>query len=111
MLPSFCKDVAKVLRAPLIEQRGSKVRDWTNAEEHTLSECSLQIVETLNKSGARESTYTSLKLYCQPKADIQKGDKVIVDDVAYMVEGEPFNWVSPRGKVSHVEVKLVRWNG
>ena len=33
-LPSFCRETVTVLRAPLVDQRGTKVRDWSQATEH-----------------------------------------------------------------------------
>lgn len=111
MLPSFCKDVAVIYRAPFIEQRGSKVRDWTNATAQKVKGCSLQQIETESNNGIRENSHSTFYLYCPPNTDISKGDKVVIGGIDYMVEGEPFEWNSPTNAVSHVEAKLIRRKG
>lgn len=111
-LPSFCRETVTVLRAPLVDQRGTKVRDWTKAVEHFVTGCSVQFGSTSTDRGEpRDAVSSSAVLYAPPGADIKAGDRVSCAYGEFSVEGEPMPRVSPTGAVSHVECSLARWEG
>jgi len=112
MLPSFASATVKIQRAALVETRGSTIRDWDNYTEHCLSGCEVQETSTAsNELGRAEQVTDRWELYAPPCADIQTGDRVIFHGEAYEVDGAPFKWKSPTGRVSHTRAHLVRWSG
>ena len=46
MLPSFCREVVTVSRAPLAAMRGTYERDWSSASSHEVAGCSVQPSQT-----------------------------------------------------------------
>ena len=111
-LPSFCREAVKVSRAPLIDQRGTKARDWANAEEHGLAGCSVQFGSTSTDRGEpREAVSSAATLYAPPGADVEAGDRVSCALGEFWIEGRPMPRVSPTGATSHVECPLSRWEG
>ena len=111
-LPSFCRETVAVLRAPLVDQRGTKVRDWTKAVEHFVTGCSVQFSSTSTDRGEpRDAVSSSATLYAPPGADVATGDRVSCAFGEFWVEGQPMPRVSPTGAVSHVECPLARWEG
>lgn len=112
MLPSFCTRTVTVIRAPLVESRGARVRDWGAASTHEITGCSAQPAGTGLATGeARLATTVRLTVLMPPGSDILKGDRVLVDGLTYDIDGEPQAWVSPTGRLSHIIVNLVDWRG
>lgn len=112
MLPSFCKDEVEISRAPLVDRRGTKVRDWDNAVTHKLTGCSLQDVSTDTAwTYVRQGVTLRAVLYAPPGSDIMEGDRVSFDGRQFSVDGSPMPRRSPTGRVSHVECNLTDWSG
>ena len=113
MLPSFCRDVVTVLRAPLAERRGSMVREWKNATKHIIAGCSLQEGSSSTEFGGaqRDSTDSDATLYLPPGADIAAGDRVTMGSRRWEVSGVPQSIRSATGNVSHVRATLKEWRG
>lgn len=111
MLPSFCKSQIMVSRAPYIEERGSRIRDWNNASTFVIAGCSVQPADTSGDNKDREQTEISATLYAGPYADIEQGDRIIYNGVIYDIIGEPYLWESPTGKLNYIGAKLKEWNG
>lgn len=111
-LPSFCRDAVVVLRAPLVDRRGAKERDWGSSSSHEVAGCSVQIGSTSTDRGdPRESVSSAATLYAPPGADIAAGDRISCASGTFSVEGIPMPRTSPSGAVSHVECQLSRWEG
>lgn len=111
-LPSFCRETVTVLRAPLVDQRGTKVRDWSQAVEHYVTGCSVQFASTMtNRGEPREAVSDTATLFAPPGADIKAGDRLSTSMGEFAVEGHPMPRVSPTGAVSHVECSLAWWGG
>ena len=111
-LPSFCREAVTVMRAPLIDQRGTKVRDWLKAEIHRVSGCSVQLESTASGRGdPREAVSDTATLFAPCGADIEAGDRIASSMGEFAVEGRPMPRVSPTGAVSHVECRLAWWEG
>lgn len=73
MLPSWCQDTVTVLRAPVVVRNGREHRDWTQAESHDLTGCSLQpsSTETGFDGARRDASASAARLLCPPGSDIQ----------------------------------------
>lgn len=110
-LPSFAKDSITVYRAPLADDRGTKVRDWSRATYHQVTGCSVQFRETGTAYDAREAITVRAVVYMPPDANIQAEDQVVFDGVRYSIDGSPFLLRSPSGRVSHKKATLVDWEG
>ena len=111
-LPSFCTETVTVTRAPYIEQRGVKVRDWDNAQSHYVTGCSVQYASTTtDREEPRDARQSDATLYAPPGADIQPEDRITCAFGIFAVDGRPMPRVSPTGAVSHVEVGLSMWEG
>lgn len=111
-LPSFCRETVTVLRAPLVDQRGTKVRDWANAVEHYATGCCVQFASTSTDRGEpREAVSDAATLFAPSGADIMAGDRIATSMGEFAVEGHPMPRVSPTGAVSHVECSLAWWEG
>lgn len=111
MLPSFANKSVTITRAPWIETRGTRERDWSNAEIHTVRGCSIQPANTFSDRNQREAVEYDAVLYAPENADIQAGDKVTYNGRIYLVQGAPMLWESPTGAVSHLQVMLGAQNG
>lgn len=111
MLPSFCTETVTIERAPLETVRGSAVRDWTKAQPHTISGCSVQPASTSSNEERAEQVTDRWELYAPPGADIETGDRVMWSGHTFDIDGAPYQWASPTGRVTHLHAHLVRWEG
>lgn len=112
MLPSFCRDVVTVIRAPLVDRRGTQVRDWANATSIEIGGCSVQPSQsTRDFDGRTLSVSEEWALYAPPGADIRAGDRVSWRGVDYEINGAPMPWESPTGRISHIWARLSEWSG
>lgn len=111
MMPSFCQDSVKILRAPLVDERGTKVRNWTNATEHTIYPCSVQPASTSAYLADRENLHIKMTLYAESNADIKKFDRVVFNDETFEIDGAPYIWKSPSGATSHKICSLISTDG
>lgn len=112
MIPTFCNDTVTVLRAPWVSERGSKVRDWSQAVSHNESGCSFQIGATSSDTGEpREQEQAEAVLYANPGADFEAGDRVEFAGAVWVVDGIPYGRTSPFGGIDYVRVSLRRWQG
>lgn len=116
-LPSFARDTITVMRTTKFEERGVEVYDWDSAKTHDITGCSVQFTTTAlngvlsaNKS-ARDSLMVRAIAYIPPDADIQKGDVVLFKGSRYLIDGCPYDVLSPTGRVSHIKCNLVDWEG
>lgn len=112
MLPSWCKHTVTVLRAPTVTKGMRTERDWPKATSHTLTGCSVQPAVTSTGFGTVDAVSTAdATLYAPPFADIAEGDRVEFDGATYVVDGIPYEWQSPTGRVSHLQARLRKWAG
>lgn len=110
MLPIWCNDTVTVSRAPYVEQRGTRVRDWANATEHEVAGCSVQPAGTSTSWGdPRQAVNVQANLFAPLGADIQEGDRIGFMGRSYAMNGAPLPYRSPTGAASHLFVQLVEW--
>ena len=109
---SFMTETVTVLRAPLVDRRGTKVRDWANAVSHELHSCLVTGVATSqDRDGRVTQVDDRRRLRCMYDADVEKGDRVVWGGITYEVDGEVFKTKSPTGRVSSTRCTLARWEG
>lgn len=112
MLPSWCKQTVTVLRAPTRTVGKRTERDWANAQTHTIGGCSVQPAGTSTGFGTMDAVANAdAILYAPPSADIAEGDRVEFGGATYVVDGIPYGWESPTGRVSHLQARLTKWAG
>lgn len=110
MLPSWCSDTVTVWRAPLATTGMRTERDWSQAAPHTVSGCSLQPAGTSTAFGTVDAVAgADAILYAPPASDIQEGDRIEFGGAVYVVDGIPYAWKSPTGRVTHRQARLTAW--
>ena len=111
-LPSFCRETVAVLRAPLVDSRGTVERDWARAASHVVRGCSAQPSSTSTGRGEpRSAVSEDAVLFAPPGSDVMEGDRVTCRLGTFVVDGEPMAWESPTGAVSHLRAALRSWRG
>ena len=112
MLPSWCKDVVTIERAPLVEKRGTKVRDWTSADEIEITGCSVQERTTARDMDGRTLQIANgAVLYAPIDAEIQAGDRIVFNGHRYEIAGNPLDYPGATGRLSHKKILLSEWSG
>ena len=87
------------------------VRDWAHAETHTITGCSVQPSATASNFERSEQVTDRWQLFAPPKSDLMTGDRVEFDGTTYDLDGAPYEWTSPTGRVSHLQAHLIEWEG
>ena len=111
MLPSFCNDTVIRIRPSLKESRGSKIFDWDNASELTISGCSMQPATTsLSTDGRVLGIQDEWTLFAPSGADIQAGDRIMYNGLPYIVQGDVR--IQPAAlNLQHLHITLRRYSG
>lgn len=109
---SFMNETVTVIRAPLKDVRGTKVRDWANAATHAVENCLVTAQSTMQDRDGRElqisDTYRLRAMY---DADIDAGDRITWDGETFEVDGDVFKTKSPTGRVSSTRCAISKWSG
>lgn len=101
-----------VLRPSKTEERGVEVSDWDNPAKHEVAGCSVQPASTSREFGGRVAQVVDgWTLIAPPDADVAEGDRVEFGGRAYEIDGAPYRWDSPTGRVSSLQAHLVDWRG
>ena len=112
MLPSWANDTVTRIRPATKESRGSLIPDWSKATSLSISGCSMQPTSTtLSQDGRILGVSDGYTCYLPPGSDIAAGDKIQFDGKDYQIIGEPRQWKSPTGRVTHIQAQLERWAG
>lgn len=112
MLPSFCNQSIKVVRAKkTTTSRDSEVPDWADTTTTTVTGCSVQPASTsLSQDGRVLGINDSWTAYVPEGTDVKAGDHIEFDGETYEINGEPRKWTGP-SRTSHIQLNLVRWEG
>lgn len=110
MFVSFARETVVVVEPVIVEQRGKKVRTYPDTGV-SVAGCSVQPGASSEDTALRENVTIRWTVFMPPNVRVSAYSKVIVRGRAYQVEGEPQEWRSPTGRVSHVAVYLVDWKG
>lgn len=115
MLPSFAIQNGQTvtrIRPGAKTQRGSSVPDWDHAAELAISGCSVQPAGTsLSQDGRVLGVSDGYTVYMPPNSDVQAGDRIVYDGDVYTIDGRPRKWKSATGRLDHIMISIVRWNG
>lgn len=118
MLPSFCKKTVTVIHPSTKVERGTTIPDWTNVTKHVVHGCSMQPsstdstqVRNMRLVPSVNSTETAYTLFMPPNSPVQSGDRMVIDSKTWSVDGEPMEWESASGALSHMVVELKRYRG
>ena len=106
MLPSFCTVQVTRYRAPLVDSRGSKVRDWEHATTAAIPGCEIQRTVDNSDINGRENTRDNYTLWAPPGSDVKFMDRISDGATTYQVVETPYNGRSPTGAVSHLVATL-----
>jgi len=110
MLPSFARESVTVERAPLVDSRGTKVRDWAHSVAAEVGGCNVQPVSSsVSWNDPAQAVTVRARLFAPPSADIQAGDRITYNGAQYAIDGNPHAWKSPTGAVDHIECALIDW--
>lgn len=109
---SFMDQTVEVLRAPLVESRGSLVPDWDAAERHEVGSCLVTDAGTSQDRDGRSGHAEGRKVLRAPYgADVRAGDRVVCGGETYEVDGEVHRTESPTGRASSLKCELAAWKG
>lgn len=106
---SFATETLTRLRAPLILDHGSQVRDWNNAAAVALPGWTLQPGSGTEDVLHRDAVRVDWTAHGPYDADILPTDKVRLLSGDYAIIGEPERWKSPTGRISSTKLLLQRW--
>ncbi len=112
MLPSWANDTVTRLRPSAKDVRGSTVYDWSNPDQLIITGCSVQPAGTsLTQDGRVQGITDGYTCYLPPGSDVRAGDRIRYNGHDYTINGEPREWRSPTGRVTHMQLNIERWRG
>lgn len=87
--------------------------DWDAADELDIEGVAIEPRPSSEPvQDARNAVTSGFTLYAPPDADVLPGDRVLVRDVTYDVEGEPAHWRNPfNGSTPGVVIQTKAVNG
>lgn len=110
MMPSWARDTVTIHRAPLVDERGTQVRDYDKAETHEIRRCSFQHANSQTTwNDPRQAVTVKANLWLPSGSDIAEGDLVEFEGTKYAIDGAPHPWRSPSGRVDHIQCALIDW--
>ena len=111
-LPVWCHDTVTVQRAPLVDDRGSRVRDWAHADAWQVEGCSVQPSAMPAQPGDREGQRSEeWSLWLPMDADILDTDRVLFDGRTFTIVDGIRPWRDPFGRLDHLQATIRRWEG
>lgn len=111
-IPSWCRQEITRIRPGITTSRGSTVYDWSNPDELTIANCSVQPASTgLSLDGRELGINKDYTVYLPPEADVIAGDRILFEGDMYIISGEPKPWMSATGRVNHIQLSIERWSG
>lgn len=109
---SWATQTIKRIRPGVKTVRGSDIRDWDNADELLIGNCSMQPAgNTLSQDGRVLGVFDGYTCYAPINADIRAGDRIEFGGQLYEINGEPNLWQSATGNLNNMLLNLVRWSG
>jgi hypothetical protein len=102
------------VRAPEVtDARGNPARDWSDADEVTITGAAVAPRFEGSLTGAvRDGRIVGLTVYLPAGADVVATDRMVVRGESYRIESDPGDWRQPwSGRAVGVTVQLVRVEG
>lgn len=101
-----------VRRAPIVAYGMRRERDWSQASDHSISECALvRPTSSTDWDDPARTRAIDMVLIAPYGSDIREGDRISYGGRTYEVDGVPEDRESPTGAVSHLRAALVAWSG
>lgn len=111
VLSFFTQSVIRI-RPGSKTSRGSAIPDWDAASEVEIANCSVQPASTsLSQDGRILGISDGYTAFLPPDADVVAGDHIRYNGNEFTIDGEPRPWISPSGRLDHIQLALVRWDG
>lgn len=108
---SFWRQSIVRIRPGKKTERGSEMPDWSNTEELTIEECSVQPSSTsLSQDGRVLGVQDGLTVYAPIDADVKAGDRIRYAGNVYTINGDPLIWPGA-ATLDHIQLNLQRWRG
>lgn len=109
MLSSFARQEVFRLRPARIRDRYQKlVDDWTNAQPVSIGICVFVPDNSDETFVNGERVISRYRLAAPKDADLSAGDRIVVEGVTYLVDGDPAQVPSPSGRLDYTEAFAVR---
>lgn len=108
-LPSFATQTITVQRAPMVDDHGTDVPDWTDPDEHDETGCSVQPAPGTEDLIGRDQITTIWTVYAPLAADVLTTDRVVYQGDTFEVDGPIRRWET--GVLDHVEFGLKAADG
>ncbi len=112
MLMSFMRQEVTVVRPSWLDDRGTLVPDWDEPDStQVVKGCSVQPGASVESLGGRQGVTIRWTVYMPPGVDMSAHDGILYEGKRYQIDGVPRPWQSPTGRLSHIEVLLIDWQG
>lgn len=113
MLLSFYTQTVTRIRPATKIVRGSEIPDWEGTWDILeIPGCSVQPAATsLSMDGRVLGINDGVTCYMPADADVREGDRIVFKGKTYTINGDPRDWPSATGRLDHIQLNLVRWQG
>lgn len=111
-LTSFATLSVVVVHPAMVDQHGVQVPDWETATRRTIDECWFAEPQGQEQvAGRRDAVASKGVLHAPFDAGIEVIDRVEFDDLTYEVDGPVMVKRSPTGRLNHLRMDLLLWEG
>lgn len=76
---------------------GADVPDWTTPTETEIQARGVEPVSSSEDNDGRQAVITGFRVYLPSGSDVAPGDRVVLREQTYEVDGMPADWRSPWG--------------
>jgi len=113
VVASFARAFIVRLRPVLInDSHGNTVPDWSQPpSELGIGGCSVQPGGTSEVLTSRDTIQDLWEVFAPRFADVLPTDRIRWNGLDYEVLGQPAEWDSPTGAISHIQFQMQRWEG
>lgn len=103
-LPSFATQTVTVLRAPMADDHGDDVPDWSQSPtQFTITGACVAPPRVRHALNVHDVT-TELMIYAPADADLLDTDRIIFNGITYAIRGEVIRYQA--GVLDHIEAYL-----
>lgn len=79
------------------DRRGDQSTDWSATTDATFTARGIEPVSSAEDDDREQRIVTALRVYLDAGADVAAGDRMVIREVTYDVDGEPQDWRAPWG--------------
>lgn len=110
MLPSWADDTVTIVEPVWVGERGKRVATYPGRGVE-VSGCSVQPGGSTTDRDGRINTVFDYVALLPAGTPVTRLAKIQFEGDDFKIEGRPNRWKSPTGAVSHVELRLIAWDG